>query len=67
MSLLLRRFGTPCVPHGMRSSFRDWCSETGREVAEKSPWPHVVKNKGRSRLARSGPTGESPGTDGRVE
>ena len=35
-SKLVRRLGIPAVPHGFRSSFRDWCGETGvpREVAE---------------------------------
>ena len=34
--LLLRRLGIQCISAGMRSSFLDWCSETGvaREVAE---------------------------------
>ena len=33
---LLLDLRIPCVPHGMRSSFRDWCGETGvdRQVAE---------------------------------
>ena len=33
---LLKENGIGCVPHGFRSSFRDWCSETGRprELAE---------------------------------
>ena len=54
LSLLLRRFGIPCVPHGMRSSFRDWCSETGvrREVAETA-LAHVVQNKVEAAYARS--------------
>lgn len=54
MSLLLRRFGIPCVPHGMRSSFRDWYSETGVrwEVAEAA-LAHVVKNKVVAAYARS--------------
>ena len=29
ISKLLRENGIECVPHGMRSSFRDWCAETG--------------------------------------
>ena len=35
-SRLLRDLGVAGVPHGFRSSFRDWCSETqvSREVAE---------------------------------
>ena len=38
----------------MRSSFRDWCSETGvvREVAEAC-LAHVVKNKVEAAYARS--------------
>ncbi|MYA63919.1 MAG: tyrosine-type recombinase/integrase [Gemmatimonadetes bacterium] len=54
LSLLLRRLEVPCVPHGMRSSFRDWCSETGvpREVAEVC-LAHVVKNKVEAAYARS--------------
>ena len=33
----VRRIGLAAVPHGFRSSFRDWCAETGvaREVAEQ--------------------------------
>ena len=36
MGKLLRPNGIDAVPHGFRSSFRDWCGETGvaREVAE---------------------------------
>ena len=32
-----RRIGADCVPHGFRSTFRDWCAEhtnVAREVAE---------------------------------
>lgn len=37
---------TTGTPHGFRSSFRDWCAETGvvREVAERA-LSHVTKNK----------------------
>ena len=54
LSKLFHRLGIGCVPHGMRSSFRDWCSETGvaREVAEAS-LAHVVKNKVEAAYARS--------------
>ena len=40
---LLRELGLPCVVHGFRSSFRDWCAETGvdRALAE-SALGHVV-------------------------
>ena len=35
---LLRRLKVDSVPHGMRSSFRDWCAETGvaRDLAESA-------------------------------
>ena len=35
--------------HGFRSSFRDWCAETGkpREVAESRPGPHGWGSRGR--------------------
>ena len=44
MSKLVRENGINCVPHGMRSSFRDWAAESGanREVAEAC-LAHVVK------------------------
>lgn len=44
VSKLFRENAVGCVPHGMRSSFRDWCGETGvpREVAEQA-LGHVVK------------------------
>ena len=40
---LLRENGVQSVPHGFRSSFRDWCAETGkpRELAEAA-LSHVV-------------------------
>ena len=36
VSKLLRELGIEAVPHGFRSSFRDWCAESGqpREIAE---------------------------------
>ena len=45
ISKLVRESKIGCVPHGMRSSFRDWCGETGvsREVAEAC-LAHVVGN-----------------------
>lgn len=44
LSKLLRDLGIPAVVHGMRSSFRDWCADTGqpREVAEHA-LAHVVR------------------------
>lgn len=49
MSLLAvcRRMGANCVPHGFRSTFRDWCAENtnvAREVAEMA-LAHAVGNE----------------------
>ena len=40
-----RTLGLPGVPHGLRSTFRDWCAETGvrQEVAERA-LAHAVRN-----------------------
>ena len=53
-SKLLRRIGIEGTPHGMRSSFRDWCSETGvaREVAEAA-LAHKVRSQAEAAYARS--------------
>ena len=50
----LRRLGIAGTPHGMRSSFRDWCSETGvaREVAEAA-LAHKVRSQTEAAYARS--------------
>ena len=45
LSKLLRELGIDAVPHGFRSTFRDWCSESAhapREVVEAC-LAHVVK------------------------
>jgi len=54
LSRLVRRLKIEAVPHGFRSSFRDWCSETGvaREVAEAC-LAHIVKNRVEAAYARS--------------
>lgn len=54
VSKLLRELGVDAVPHGFRSSFRDWCGESGvaREVAEAC-LAHVVSNKTEAAYARS--------------
>ena len=51
---LVRENGIKAVPHGFRSSFRDWCGETGQacEVAEAA-LAHAVANKTESPNARS--------------
>ena len=54
LSKLLREQGIQAVPHGFRSSFRDWCGETGqpREVAEAC-LAHATKSKVEAAHARS--------------
>ena len=46
LSKLLRENGIKGVPHGFRSSFRDWCAESGvaREVAEAC-LAHAARSK----------------------
>ena len=42
ISKLVRELDIQCVPHGMRSSFRDWaaeCSGEASEVCELAPGP----------------------------
>ena len=53
-SRLLRDLGVKGVPHGFRSSFRDWCGETGvsREVAEAC-LAHTLGNAVEAAYARS--------------
>ena len=54
LSKLVREQGIPAVPHGFRSSFLDWCGETGqpREVAEAC-LAHAIKSKVEAAYARS--------------
>ena len=55
LSKLVREQGIAAVPHGFRSSFRDWAAERTnhpREVVETA-LAHVVKNKVEAAYARS--------------
>ena len=54
LSKLLRDLGIDAVPHGFRSSFRDWCGESGqqREVAEAA-LAHTIRNKAEAAYART--------------
>ena len=54
VSKLIRENQIGGVPHGFRSSFRDWCSDTGqpREVAEAA-LAHVVANRTEAAYART--------------
>ena len=52
---LLRRLGVAAVPHGFRSTFRDWAGEESdhpREVIEAA-LAHVVQNRVEAAYARS--------------
>ena len=54
MSKLLRDNEVPGVPHGFRSSFRDWCGD--REVSgalSEAALAHTIKNKTEAAYARS--------------
>jgi len=47
MTAIMRRMGLKAVPHGFRSTFRDWCSECTnypRDVAEMA-LAHAIGNK----------------------
>ena len=55
LSKLFRDLALPAVPHGFRSSFRDWAGEIAkapREVAEAC-LAHVVQSKVEAAYARS--------------
>ncbi len=55
ISKLIRENGVGAVPHGFRSSFRDWCGDCSgeaREVAEAA-LAHVIQNKAEAAYARS--------------
>ena len=55
LNRLLRKHGIAAVPHGFRSSFRDWAAEETdhpREVVEAA-LAHVVKNKVEAAYMRS--------------
>ena len=54
LTKLFRETGIPATLHGFRSSFRDWCGDTGqsREVAEAA-LAHRLPNKTEAAYARS--------------
>ena len=55
LSKLIKELGFPAVPHGFRSSFRDWAAEqtnTPREVVEAA-LAHTVRNPTAAAYARS--------------
>ena len=46
LNAVMRRMNAPGVPHGFRSSFRDWCAENGvnKELAERA-LAHSIGNQ----------------------
>ena len=55
LSKLLRELGVQAVPHGFRSSFRDWASECtdAPHAVMEAALSHVVRNKAEAAYARS--------------
>ena len=54
LGLLLTAHGVDCTPHGMRSSFRDWSSETGvSSEAAEAALAHTVRNRVEAAYRRS--------------
>ena len=59
ISKLLRDLGIEAVPHGLRSSFRDWtaeCSDAPREVCELA-LAHVNSDRVEAAYRRTGSSG----------
>lgn len=54
LSKLLRDLRIDAVPHGFRSSFRDWCGESGQppDLAEAA-LAHTIRNKAEAAYART--------------
>lgn len=55
MAMVLKRMEVQATVHGFRSTFRDWCGDTGkdRELAERA-LAHAVGNEVEAAYARSG-------------
>lgn len=47
LSAVIRRMGAPCVPHGFRSTFRDWAAERSSYPSEMAEMAlaHTISNK----------------------
>ena len=54
LAKLLKDNNIDCVPHGFRTSFRNWCAETGaaREVAERA-LGHTIRNRAEAAYSRT--------------
>ena len=55
MSKLLRELGVEAVPHGFRSSFRDWASErtNAPHAVMEAALAHTIRNQAEAAYARS--------------
>ena len=56
LSTLLRELGIGAVPHGFRSSFRDWAAEEDRcapHAVMEAALSHVIRNQVEAAYARS--------------
>ena len=55
LSVLLRELGIAAVPHGFRSSFRDWAAEStdAPHAVMEAALSHVVRNQVEAAYARS--------------
>ena len=55
LSRLLHELDIPAVPHGFRSSFRDWAAEStdAPHAVMEAALSHVVRNKVQTAYARS--------------
>jgi len=53
LNVIIARFGYPCVGHGFRSTFRDWCGDHGvqREIAEAEIF--AAKERAAQRVGQS--------------
>ena len=54
LAKLLKENSIGCVPHGFRTSFRNWCAEAGvaREVAERA-LGHAIRNRAEAAYSRT--------------
>ena len=54
LAKLLKENNIGCVPHGFRTSFRNWCAEAGisREVAERA-LGHTIRNRAEAAYSRT--------------
>lgn len=54
LAKLLKEHNIDCVPHGFRTSFRNWCAETGTagEVAERA-LGHTIRNRAEAAYSRT--------------